>query len=64
MIQLSSFSSTNRIDSYMHELRSHKAIVPCNNGMKTFVLQDMSESSGLCTLKVCRYVYLSSVNVY
>ena len=43
---------TSRIESYLHELRSHKAIVPCNQHMKTFVVQEISESSELCTLKV------------
>lgn len=36
----------------IHELRSHKAIVPCNQHMKTFVVQEISELSNLCTLKV------------
>lgn len=44
--------STSRVESYIHELRSHKAIVPCNQHMKTFVVQEISELSNLCTLKV------------
>ena len=43
---------TGRVESYLHELRSHKAIVPCNQHMKMFVVQEISESSELCTLKV------------
>ena len=43
--------ATDALETYVHELKLHGAMAPCDCTLKNFVLQDLFIETG--TLKVC-----------